>query len=589
MGKSNLKKALIAFFIIGLVFLVGYFALYSTFFYLLNEQGFIGLRDGLLTSVNMLIDSILYPFENGTVSGFAQYCADNGLNPLMFSIINIVLAAILLVLLIVGLIRVFVKRKGAFAIYGLAWLAMAFVVLTGVAHDSHYLFFIAKDLFTGPAPEYLVGIIIAFATLVFSALAVIFVFITYFIGLAYAGKKQELGNVEAAFETQQPVLAEENLAPEEQESGEAVAEVVPEYVPVLEAEPEEETVEEEAPVLEEEPEEVPVEPEAEPEPEDYVEPEPIPEPQPDETSNHLEVNVNNNPAPAQPAGIDPNSLAALLREVVRDIVRDEIARNNANQPRVSEDNKSGGNQAITGATFGGPLVVQYFNGGINGVTPAQAPVATEEAKPAPAPAPVEETKPAPAPVEEKEPEPEPVKEEAKPEPAPAPVAVVPAPTPVPAAEGEKPVYERLSFAERLLQSDQEILDLYNELKNEILSYGVKSRVSAVGDTFRLHKKMYVRITVAGKSLKLYFALNPDDYKDSKIPVQDAGHKDLYAEIPLVFKVRSGLSVRRCKELIQDVMEKDGLEQGEVGKVNWVKELKAELKEKSKSKKGDDED
>ena len=133
-----------------------------------------------------------------------------------------------------------------------------------------------------------------------------------------------------------------------------------------------------------------------------------------------------------------------------------------------------------------------------------------------------------------------------------------------------------------------ILDLYNELKNEILSYGVKSRVSANGDTFRLHKKMYVRITVAGKSLKLYFALNPDDYKDSKIPVQDAGHKDLYAEIPLVFKVRSGLSVRRCKELIQDVMEKDGLEQGEVGKVNWAKELKAELKEKAKSKK-DDED
>ena len=93
--------------------------------------------------------------------------------------------------------------------------------------------------------------------------------------------------------------------------------------------------------------------------------------------------------------------------------------------------------------------------------------------------------------------------------------------------------------------------------------------------------MYVRITVAGKSLKLYFALNPEDYANSTIPVQDASNKDMYQEIPLVFKVKSALSVRRCKELIQDVMEKDGLEQGEVGKVNWIKELKAELNSNKK--------
>jgi hypothetical protein len=49
----------------------------------------------------------------------------------------------------------------------------------------------------------------------------------------------------------------------------------------------------------------------------------------------------------------------------------------------------------------------------------------------------------------------------------------------------------------------------------------------------------------------------------------------------VFKVKSGLSLRRCKQLIQDVMEKDGLEQGEIGTVNWVKELKAELKANEK--------
>ncbi len=242
----------------------------------------------------------------------------------------------------------------------------------------------------------------------------------------------------------------------------------------------------------------------------------------------------------EPAKEDPQDLAAMLRELVRDMVKDEMAR----QPQQQ--------------AYNGPLVVQYFGS-------------------APAPAPVEEKKPEPQP----EPEPEPVVE---PEPQPEPEPVV-EPVPEPEAEPEKPKYERLTFTERLLQSEDDVLNLYNEVKNEILSWGVKSRISANGDTFRLHKKMYVRITVAGKSLKLYFALDPKDYENTTLPIQDASNKDMYQEIPLVFKVKSGLSLRRCKDLIQDVMEKDGLEQGEVGKVNWVNELRAHADEQDK----DDED
>ena len=283
--------------------------------------------------------------------------------------------------------------------------------------------------------------------------------------------------------------------------------------------------------------------------------------------------------------ISQSALASMLREVVRDIVRDEIARNNANQP-VAPQPQNPGNQSITGATFGGPLVVQYFNGGINGVTPSGAP----EVKTVPAPV-LEETK-------KEEPEPE-VKEEscAEPEPAPelepapvaepvpAPVEVVPAPVEEKPEEPKEPKIsvERIPFPERLLASDKELLNNYNEIKNEILSWGVKSRVSNAGDTFRLHKKTYIKLIVAGKSLKLYFALDPKDYADSTIPVQDAGNKNLYTEIPLVFKVKSSLSMRRCKQLIQDCMEKDGLEQGEIGTVNWVKELKAELAAEKKEK------
>ena len=348
-----------------------------------------------------------------------------------------------------------------------------------------------------------------------------------------------------------------------------------------------------------------------PEPETETEPEPEPEPE---------------PAPKEPDNkpASKEDLRDLLKEVVRDIVRDEIARNNANQPM----NNNAPASSITGATFGGPLVVQYFNGGINS---AAAPEPVKEVQPAPVPQPQKEEvkeEPIPAPKEEKPaPEPEPVVEEKKPEPAPEPEPIAkeeepePIPEPVPVVEEpapepepepvveekkpepapvvppvEEPAQEeepapeattekkpiiRIPFTERMINADAEMQKNYNELKNEILSYGVNSRVSNSGDTFRLHRKTYIKITIAGLSLKLYFALNPEDYKDSTLPIQDAGHKGIYEEIPLVFKVKSGLSMRRCKQLIADVFEKNGLEQGEIGNIDWVEQLKNAPQEDSK--------
>lgn len=141
----------------------------------------------------------------------------------------------------------------------------------------------------------------------------------------------------------------------------------------------------------------------------------------------------------------------------------------------------------------------------------------------------------------------------------------------------KPVEEpkkiiRIPFEKRIHAADEDMKRHFNELKSDILAYGVKSRLSNSGDTFRLHTKTYVKITIAGKSLKLYFALDPKDYEDSKMPLADAGHKGIYKEIPLVFKVKSELSLRRAKQLIADAMAKDNLVQGEVVEKDWVKEI-----------------
>lgn len=129
---------------------------------------------------------------------------------------------------------------------------------------------------------------------------------------------------------------------------------------------------------------------------------------------------------------------------------------------------------------------------------------------------------------------------------------------------------RIPFQERMAKADPMMLGHYDELKNYILSYQVKSRISNTGEMFRLHKEEFVKITVAGKSLKLYIALNPEDYKDSPIPVDDASDKKIYKQIPLVFKVKSELSLKRAKKLVDDLMAKKSLPQKEIPFLPWSK-------------------
>ena len=191
-------------------------------------------------------------------------------------------------------------------------------------------------------------------------------------------------------------------------------------------------------------------------------------------------------------------------------------------------------------------------------TPVEEPVAEE-------PAPVEET-----PVEEAPAE-EPVAEE------PAPVEEAPV-----EAEGEtdRKIIDavRIPFAEKMARADEDICDKYNELKQEILAYGCNSRISIGGDTFRLHRKPYVKITLVGKTLKVYFALNPSDFVDSPMPVVDAGDKSAYAEVPSLLRVRSNLSLKRAKELVALAFNRDGIEKSsDVVEHDYVEDLRKDLK------------
>ncbi len=196
--------------------------------------------------------------------------------------------------------------------------------------------------------------------------------------------------------------------------------------------------------------------------------------------------------------------------------------------------------------------------------------------------------------EEKEETPEveaaPEEVEAEETPAPTEEKAEELPADIPLTSNGTPKIIRIPFTVRMESADQGLRDAYNELKSLLKSYGLNNRVSNSGDTFRLHRVTYCKITIAGKSLKLYLALNPADYVDTTYPIKDASSKAIYKETPLVFKVKSGLSLRRGEELIRDCMDKHGLEQvKQLETRDWATDLSSVEFENDDFDDGDDEE
>ena len=60
-------------------------------------------------------------------------------------------------------------------------------------------------------------------------------------------------------------------------------------------------------------------------------------------------------------------------------------------------------------------------------------------------------------------------------------------------------------------------------------------------------------------MKVYFKLDPNEYLTSPIPVKDASKVKKYADVPALLDVRSDLSLKRAKELVDTVMANAGIE------------------------------
>ncbi|MBQ9369912.1 MAG: hypothetical protein IJU10_02430 [Clostridia bacterium] len=123
-------------------------------------------------------------------------------------------------------------------------------------------------------------------------------------------------------------------------------------------------------------------------------------------------------------------------------------------------------------------------------------------------------------------------------------------------------YER-SFVAKMKQGSTERKDRYAAIKSEMLSYaGVKVRSSFAGETYMYGRQPLLKSRIRGKTLCLFFALDPEDYPVTVYHQQDKSKVRAYVDTPMMVRVKSELGMDRAFRLIEELIRLFALVRGE---------------------------
>lgn len=120
-----------------------------------------------------------------------------------------------------------------------------------------------------------------------------------------------------------------------------------------------------------------------------------------------------------------------------------------------------------------------------------------------------------------------------------------------------------SFTAKLILASDEVKNEYNELKKEILAYkGTKAKITWHYETISIKKNVLLRFAIRGKTLYLYFNLDPNEYTDTKYKVENVTSKK-HIQAPCLYRIKNDRRFNYAKELIEVLSKKFELEKGEL--------------------------
>ena len=121
-----------------------------------------------------------------------------------------------------------------------------------------------------------------------------------------------------------------------------------------------------------------------------------------------------------------------------------------------------------------------------------------------------------------------------------------------------------SFMARLIQSPEEVQRRYGELRDFIASYDrAKTNLSWKQVRVYTGRKTLAMILFKGRKLCISFALDAQDYDDTKYRLIDVSDIKRFEKTPSLMKLTSPRKVKYAKELLAAIFEEQQLIQGEV--------------------------
>lgn len=121
-----------------------------------------------------------------------------------------------------------------------------------------------------------------------------------------------------------------------------------------------------------------------------------------------------------------------------------------------------------------------------------------------------------------------------------------------------------SFIARIIQSDDDTKRYYGAVKQALLSYKkVNSNVAWSNERFNKGRETVARMKIRGKTLVIYLALDPNEYKTSVYHHTDVSDNKTVLGTPMMIKVKSPLGVKKAVRLIDEMLSKRGGEKRDV--------------------------
>ncbi|MCM1195130.1 MAG: hypothetical protein NC099_01445 [Corallococcus sp.] len=134
-----------------------------------------------------------------------------------------------------------------------------------------------------------------------------------------------------------------------------------------------------------------------------------------------------------------------------------------------------------------------------------------------------------------------------------------------AEEGDIDLTEELtrynrSYTARVIQADDELKARYSELKNHILTYkGVYNKITWKREAFYSEKRACIAtFAIRGKTLCLFFAVDPSKFDGTKYKVVNRREKRPHAKMPTMFRITSDRSTKFAKEIMDVIFAEAGL-------------------------------